>query len=177
MIDRIETILKLRQEIMRRCAPRPAPGSSRPRTLAGLSDLGAAPAAARAPGLLQTDLDTLLPKNFLEIISFERLAQIPRYLKALLVRAERSSVNPVKDRERAAIVSPWVEALRKFQTVPGGSDNFRVRLDEFRWMIEEFRVSLFAQELGTAIPVSPKRLEEQLSKLRQAADGWGCGAK
>ena len=168
--DRIEQILKLRQEILRRVPKEPAQNSSRPRTLASLKDLGAAPTVIRAPGFLETELKTLVCKNFLEIIPFERLTDLTRYLKALIVRSERAQNNPLKDQERSRLVAPWVEALRKFQAVPPASHIFRARLEEFRWMVEELKVSVFAQELGTAIPISPKRLEEQLSRVREATN-------
>ncbi len=168
--DQIETILKLRQEVLRRCAPA-APVANRPKTLASLRDLAAAaPAPARTLSPVETELNGLLSKDFLERISFKKLADLPRYLKALRIRSERASVNPVKDQERSRLVVPYVEALKKLQAAQPGSTTYQVHLEEFRWMIEEFKVSVFAQELGTAMPVSPKRLDEQLKKVREAAE-------
>jgi len=167
--DQIETVLKLRQEVLRRCAPpAPAQAANRPKTFASLKELTAAPAAPRTLTPVEVELNALLPKNFLEAISFKRLADLPRYLKALRVRSERAAVNPAKDQERARLVAPYLEALKKLEAGQGGSQVFRERLEEFRWMVEEFKVSVFAQELGTAMPVSPKRLDEQLKKVREA---------
>ena len=166
MADGIETILKLRLEVLRRCAP--APGPPRPRTLASLQDLGTATAAPRSPGLVQTDLTTLLPGNFLETIPFERLADLPRYLKALRIRAERASVNPAKDHERARLVAPYAEALKQLHATKVDAELLQVRLEEFRWLVEEYKVSVFAQELGTVMRVSPKRLDEHLARVREA---------
>jgi ATP-dependent helicase HrpA len=97
---------------------------------------------------------------------FERLRDLLRYLKALRVRAERAALNPAKDHERVRLVSPYLEALKQLPASKTGSPSARAAAEEFRWMIEEFKVSVFAQELGTAIPVSPKRLDEQLRKVR-----------
>lgn len=164
--DQLETILKLRQEVLRRGVASP-PTSQRPKTLSSLKELGAAPARPKSPTPLELELNALLPQNFLEVISFKRLADLPRYLKALRIRCERASLNPVKDQERARLVAPYLAALARLKAAPPGSAIPQASLEEFRWMIEEFKVSVFAQELGTAISVSPKRLDEQLIKLRQ----------
>ena len=69
------------------------------------------------------------------------------------MRAERAALQPAKDREKAARLTPWIEALPE---VPAANR------EAYRWMLEEFRVSLFAQELGTSITASPARLEKLL---------------
>lgn len=166
MTDQLESILKLRFEMLRKRPSAEVP--VRPKTLASLQDLSAQPTPARAPGLLETELSALVPRNFLESVPFERLPDLWRYLKALRVRQERASLNPLKDQERARIVAPYVAAVKQFQTIQRGSSSFQDRREEFRWMVEEFKISVFAQELGTAMPVSPKRLDEQLRKVREA---------
>jgi ATP-dependent helicase HrpA len=62
-----------------------------------------------------------------------------------------------------------VEALRALQSRPSVSPEAQRQIEAFRWMVEEFKVSLFAQELGTAAPVSPKRLDQQLELIRNTA--------
>jgi ATP-dependent helicase HrpA len=166
-MDRIELILKLRQDVLQRGRSKPVPSPSR--TLGSLKDLGPAPVIPRAPSWLSIELNALVPKNFLEITPFERLPDLGRYLKALRVRSERAALNPVKDQERCRLVVPYVEALRKLKADQPGAGISKTSLEEFRWMIEEFKVSVFAQELGTSIPVSPKRLDEQLRKVHAAA--------
>ena len=89
-----------------------------------------------------------------------------RYLKALRIRAERALVNPAKDQTRSQLVFPYVEALKQLLARQPKERATQEALQEFRWMLEEFKVSVFAQEIGTAIPISPKRLDEQLAKLR-----------
>ncbi len=112
------------------------------------------------------ELDALLPRNFLETIPFAQLAHLPRYLKALATRMERAKLNPAKDKERGQQLAPYLDALKKLDANPPKSAEARQRLEEFRWMVEEFKVSLFAQELGTAVPVSPQRLDQLLKTLQ-----------
>jgi ATP-dependent helicase HrpA len=104
----------------------------------------------RYPGL-EADLQRLAPENFLEVTPHDRLAHLPRYLRAVQIRAERAAVHPARDAEKAR---PLVPFLR--QEPPAKNR------ETYRWLLEEFRVSLFAQELGTAEPVSVKRLEALL---------------
>jgi ATP-dependent helicase HrpA len=116
---------------------------------------------------LPEELAFLMPPAFLDGIEFETLRQLPRYLKALTLRAERAANNPVKDAERAKAVAPYQAALHRLRTASNAtSADAARRVDGFRWLLEEYKVSLFAQELGTAVPVSPKRLDEYLASMR-----------
>ncbi|HVU17220.1 MAG TPA: ATP-dependent RNA helicase HrpA [Candidatus Didemnitutus sp.] len=101
------------------------------------------------------ELDELLPPDFLRRIPFDRLEQIPRYLKGRSLRAGRWRRDPAKDAQRAAELAPFVEAGRRLGSAAG----------DFGWLVEEFRVSLFAQELGTAEPVSAVRLQRALERI------------
>ena len=109
------------------------------------------------PGLTR-DLAALLPPDFLRVTPYRQLAHFPRYLKAMKLRAERARKNLAKDAERMAQLAPYVAAAEKLRNHEGG--------ETFRWLVEEFRVSLFAQELGTAEPVSPVKLDRILAALR-----------
>jgi ATP-dependent helicase HrpA len=113
-------------------------------------------------------LSHLVPPRFLERVPYDRLPHLPRYLKALLIRAERAALNPVKDQERARQLAPYVTALRQLGAEGHRSAPARRELEAYRWMVEEYKVSLFAQELGTAVPVSPQRLDRQLETVRKA---------
>jgi len=169
LLQLLEPILRLRQEILRRIGPAPVAPAAGPKTLTDLRLLGS-PTPAAAPRRLEfiaSQLDELLPPAFLETVPFARLPQLPRYLKALLIRAERAALNPVKDRERTAQITPYLDALSKLRALKQTSPGTRQAIEEFRWIIEEFKVSLFAQELGTAFPVSAKRLDQHLDRLRQ----------
>ena len=98
---------------------------------------------------------------------YERLPHLPRYLKALLIRAERAALNPAKNQERLRQLAPYVDALKELEARPSPTLEARRQIEAFRWMVEEFKVSLFAQELGTAMPVSPQRLARQLEEARR----------
>lgn len=94
------------------------------------------------------ELAALVPNDFLLVTPYARLAHFPRYLKAMKLRADRWKQNQIKDTERA-------KQLAVFAGAP-----------ELRWQVEELRVSLFAQELGTAEPVSVQKLERALAELK-----------
>jgi len=101
---------------------------------------------------LAADLAQLLPKTLLREIDHARLAHLPRYLKGLKLRADRWRQSPAKEAERSRTLSPW---LARQRALP--------RSDARYWLVEEYRVSLFAQELGTAEAVSPQRLEREFA--------------
>jgi ATP-dependent helicase HrpA len=107
-------------------------------------------------GLLR-DVEALVPPAFLQTTPFAQLAHIPRYLKAMKLRTERWRKNPAKDAERAAQLAPYVAAIEKMRGCEGG--------ESFRWLAEELRVSLFAQELGTAEPVSAVKLDRLIAQV------------
>lgn len=106
----------------------------------------------RYPGLDQ-DLARLLPPNMLLVTPHPQLQHLPRYLKAVMMRAERATNNAAKDKDKALAVSDFADWQREVR---------ESNREAFRWLYEEYRVSIFAQELGTAQPVSIKRLEALL---------------
>ena len=118
------------------------------------------------------DLERLLPRHFLLHVPFERLPHLCRYLRAVLVRAERADADAGKDASKDAQVRPYqAEVDRLVAEVERGEHVGPVRLSrlqEFRWQVEEFRVSVFAQELGTAHPVSPTRLDRALEEVERS---------
>jgi ATP-dependent helicase HrpA len=130
---------------------------------------------AAAPGRALTalsveakeDLEGIVPGNFLEVYSLDRLIQLPRHLDALQVRLERGRVDPGKDRKKTEQVRPFAEALLHLREdiSPEASRKKKAAIEEFRWMVEEFKVSLFAPEIKTAFPISPKRLAVKLKEI------------
>jgi len=175
LVDRIGAILELRRQVAQKlgASPSAAPAPvAKAKVLTDLSQLGVKPklpaAPAAAPTGLHAELAALVPARFAERCSPAVLGHLPRYLKALLIRAERASLNPAKEQERIRLLAPYAEALRQLQAKPPATDEGRQLLSEFRWMVEEYKVSLFAQELGTAQPVSPKRLDESAQRVRNA---------
>jgi ATP-dependent helicase HrpA len=125
------------------------------------------PAFADAASDIEAQLRVLLPPDFLESTPQPWLDSLPRYLKAINRRLERLRSNQRRDSELTAKVKPFSAALRGLMAEPVlyGS---RAEIDQLRWMIEEFRVSLFAQELKTLLRVSEKRLAEQLDLAQQS---------
>ena len=115
-----------------------------------------------APPWLARDLAALVPPNVLQVTPYAQLPHFSRYLKAMKLRAERSRKNPVKDAERAAQLAPYVAAVGRLR---GREDG-----EALRWLVEEFRVSLFAQELGTAEPVSTVKLDRVLAALQPGGE-------
>ncbi len=118
---------------------------------------------------LRKELDGLIPKDFLERYDPDRLVHLPRYLKALEWRAERGSYDREKEQKKAVAIAPFTKALQRNikDLSPRATAEKRKALEEFFWMVEEFKVSLFAQELKTPFPVSAKRLEKKLGELER----------
>jgi ATP-dependent helicase HrpA len=147
--------------------------------VAALQELRAARAAlARlSPGAfadaiadVTAQLQAMLPPTFIEATPRPWLDYLPRYLKAVTRRIERLAGNLKRDADLAVKVKPFAAALRALSARPpvAGSGE---QVEQLRWMIEEFRVSLFAQELRTMMKVSEKRLAEQLELARKEASG------
>ena len=114
------------------------------------------------PGYAQ--LDWLLHKRFIADTPYERLQHVPRYLKAINLRIEKLRSNPARDAQCMAQMQPLTQAWQKLRQAQQGKSD--PRLDEFAWMMQELRVSLFAQELKTPVIVSVKRLEKMLAGIR-----------
>jgi ATP-dependent helicase HrpA len=117
---------------------------------------GMPPAVA---GDMQAQLQGLIHKRFVAETEYSQLAHFPRYLKAMNVRLEKLRGNPARD---AQLMAEWQNAASQFQRTVKNQPlkNLDPRMIEFRWMLEELRVSLFAQELRTPMPVSAKRLQK-----------------
>ncbi|MFT3791329.1 MAG: ATP-dependent RNA helicase HrpA [Rudaea sp.] len=111
---------------------------------------------------LREQLGALVHPGFVQKVHKSRLLHFPRYLKAMRLRAERLRQDATRDQARMLTVRGyWREYLKH----RASGDVDPSLLDELRWLIEELRVSLFAQELKTAEPVSPKRLNKLIENL------------
>ena len=126
------------------------------------------PAADLCKRLL-TEMGALVPRDFVERYPMERLPHLPRYLRALEIRAERGAYNPDKDRKKEILILPLKKALKEnlADITSSASPLKRRAFEAFFWMVEEYKVSIFAQELKTAIPVSAKRLDEKMRELER----------
>ena len=127
--------------------------------------LNASRADTAAVADIEQQLMRLFPRGFVVDVAPAQLAHYPRYLKAIGLRLEKLRSDPARDAQRlqevAALQAPW---LREVAARKGVVDP---RLEEFRWLLEELRVSLFAQELRTPMPVSAKRLQKAWDALRR----------
>ncbi len=116
---------------------------------------------------VRAHLGRLVPPRFLAEIPYQRLEHYPRYLRAIDRRLERlRQWGPKRDLELAKAVAKWQELCSDRQQKHDSEGVEDAHLDDFRWLIEEYRVSLFAQELGTVESVSDKRLEQRWQRVR-----------
>ena len=108
-------------------------------------------------------LQRLVPKHFLQAAPWAQLAHFARYLKAVTLRLDKWRADPARDAQRLAELRPIEQRyIRRLAENKGVAD---ARLDEYRWLLEELRVSFFAQELRTPQPVSVKRLDKAWAQL------------
>lgn len=114
---------------------------------------------------IQSQLDKLVFKGFVEACGWNRLGDVARYLKAIEIRIDKLPVDPTRDRLHMQSINKVQETLvAQLVKVPRSVPTPQA-LIEARWMIEEYRVSCFAQVLGTAYPISEKRI---LNHIQQA---------
>ena len=104
------------------------------------------------PGMRE-ELDELIPVSFIATTPYDHLQHLPRYLKGMTLRCERAENDPKRYDERVQQLLKYVQLVRKSGTTTP---------PQLRWMVEEFKVSLFSQELGTQYPISAARLDKFL---------------
>lgn len=110
-------------------------------------------------------LQRLMPKRFVSATPYAQLQHFPRYLKGITLRLDKLKGDPARDAQRMTELRPLDQRLvRRLAELKGTHDP---RTDEFRWLLEELRISLFAQELRTPQPVSVKRLEKVWAQIGQ----------
>ena len=131
-----------------------------------------------------------MPVDFPELYTFDRMKDLPRYSKALALRAERGSLNLASAQKKMQQVMIYSRQLQQMLT-PATNDFIPLRIgiqeinrfkddisvdypeekkkmiEELFWMIEEYKVSLFAQELKTPYPVSPKKLNQLIEEIEK----------
>ena len=114
---------------------------------------------------IRQQLDRLIYRGFLHTTPYPQLKEFPRYLKAMDMRLDKLSHAAARDQklldELRDAYEKWLQREEKYR-MEGRLDE---RIEELRWLFEELRVSLFAQELGTAYPVSLKRIEKRWKEL------------
>jgi ATP-dependent helicase HrpA len=105
---------------------------------------------------MQNQLDGLIGKRFVVDTPYAQLAHFPRYLKGMALRIDKLKAEPPRDARQFAEFGPLLQNYQRAVAQRGGV--LDPRLSEFRWLLEELRISLFAQELRTPMPVSVKRV-------------------
>ncbi|MDK8676375.1 ATP-dependent RNA helicase HrpA [Corynebacterium tuberculostearicum] len=115
---------------------------------------------------MRAQLDFLLPRNAITVHGMSHLRHLPRYIQAMRIRLEDMNLDPDRDADRQAEVDNAKAYLsNRLRNLPAGREKTR-EVKDVRWMIEELRVSLFAQRLGTAHAVSLRRIQKAVDKLR-----------
>ncbi|MDV2429571.1 ATP-dependent RNA helicase HrpA [Corynebacterium tuberculostearicum] len=115
---------------------------------------------------MRAQLDFLLPRNAITVHGMSHLRHLPRYIQAMRIRLEDMNLDPDRDADRQAEVDNAKAYLsNRLRSLPSGREKTR-EVKDVRWMIEELRVSLFAQRLGTAHAVSLRRIQKAVDKLR-----------
>ena len=122
-------------------------------------------AYAQAVADIQSQLQALIGKRFVVETDYVQLAHFPRYLKAINVRIDKLRADPGRDQR---LMAEWNQVALPWQRVQkGGTGRGDPKMLEFRWLLEELRVSLFAQELRTPMPVSVKRLQKVWESMQR----------
>ena len=125
-------------------------------------------AAIHGAGDINTQLDQLLAEGFLLNKPVTLLRQYPRYIKAIVQRLDKIAINTLKDRQYTLELQALEERL---QSLPSEQDEWtegqKEAVNHYQYMLQEYRVSLFAQQLKTALPVSAKRIDGQWALVRE----------
>ncbi|MFM0416257.1 ATP-dependent RNA helicase HrpA [Paraburkholderia aromaticivorans] len=114
---------------------------------------------------LHNQLDGLIGKRFVVDTPYTQLAHFPRYLKGIALRIDKLKADPARDARQFAEFQPLLQNYQRAVAQRGGV--LDPRLSEFRWLLEELRISLFAQELRTPMPVSVKRLHKVWESMQR----------
>jgi ATP-dependent helicase HrpA len=112
------------------------------------------------------NMATLLASDTVRYAGSEWLAQYPRYARAAEHRISRLNGQYLKDQKALQLLTPWADKLEVAAEQYPGLLRLSDEADTYRWMLEEFRVSLFAQQMKTRLPVSSKRLEQQWQQVQ-----------
>ena len=132
------------------------------------------PQAITYPGM-RAQLERLAPPDLLERYDFDELPHLTRFLQAMMRRAQRAKESIQRDMEKAQRVAPFEVRLKALETLASKSryspEEQRRTLKPYELLLDEYRVSIFAQELGTAQKASEKRLEARASEVERKLRG------
>ncbi|MBU2630683.1 MAG: DUF3418 domain-containing protein, partial [Proteobacteria bacterium] len=116
---------------------------------------------------LFNDLKNLVPQNFADLYPYERIEHLHRYVACIRIRAQRSVDNPIKEEKKAVKLLSYnrhLNSLLSSLSQNTSSEKSR-QVEAFFWLLEEYKISLFAPELKTAIKVSAKKLDQVLTRI------------
>jgi ATP-dependent helicase HrpA len=116
---------------------------------------------------IKQQLSRLLANGWLAQTPWPRVQHLPRYLKAASLRLDKLRADPARDARQAAELAPLEQAYRREMAARARYGPPGEALEQFGWLLEELRVSLFAQELRTPVPVSAKRLGKLWQTVRR----------
>lgn len=133
------------------------------REVLGWRNRGALPPLAAAD--VDRQIEHLVFRGFLSATGWEALTQVPRYLEALSLRLQKLRRGGSGDGRKTAVIAPLWNRHAERAREHHARGRWDAELERHRWMLEEFRVSLFAQEIGAAGRISQKRLDEQWRKV------------
>ena len=116
---------------------------------------------------IRGDLAALVPPGFVTLYDTPRLLHLVRYLQAMGVRARKGAIEFARDRKWLGQIEPFAAALQKLleSLTPETSAARRKAVEAFFWMLEEYKISVFAQEIKTDGPISAKRLNKKLVEI------------
>jgi len=113
---------------------------------------------------IHSQLDALIFPGFVRMTSPQQLIHVVRYLDGILQRLDKMLLAPHKDQLRWQQIKPWWDKYQILKQNPSYITKHEKELDQYHWLLEEFRISLFAQDLGTATSVSIPRLTEYVKQ-------------
>ncbi|HEY5899356.1 MAG TPA: ATP-dependent RNA helicase HrpA [Burkholderiales bacterium] len=128
---------------------------------------GAEKAFPKPAAEIRDQLGRLLASGWLARTPWERLQHLPRYLKAAALRLDKLRADPARDQRLAGEIAGIDQPYRRLLAVRARNGTVTPELEQFGWLLEELRVSLFAQELRTPVPVSIKRLTKMWQGLHR----------
>ncbi|MBW1893810.1 MAG: ATP-dependent RNA helicase HrpA [Deltaproteobacteria bacterium] len=120
---------------------------------------------------LQNELRSLVPENFIPLYELRHFSDLVRYIKGIGIRAGRAVANPEKEQSKADKIQKYEKSLQRLldELKPETSEEKKRETEEYFWMLEEYKISVFAQEIKTAFPVSKKKLDDKLKKISRMA--------
>ncbi len=125
------------------------------------------PASFEALTLVFNELKNICPPHFPDLYDFHRMGHLPRYISCLRIRAQRAVDSPMKEGKKALLIKPFEHRLNTLlSSLTEKSSKEKARaVEDFYWLLEEYKISVYAQELKTMVKVSAKRLDKALINI------------